>query len=126
MKLMFFSMNRPIWNVRLLPTAASGVSWAEDQGLVPKFKKCGRHRSEMTFFADSGFGRFRCSKCKKTVSKASGTLFEKAHLKPDQVAMIIYGFAHDWSHEDCQRESVDLTLTADDQTAFGSDTISAW
>lgn len=84
----------------------------------------------MAVYSDSqnGLGRFKCNKsgCKRGGCVAKGTLFEGAHLMPDVVARLMYGFAHDWSYEQIRAECQDLDMPIAQRTELSSETISFW
>ncbi|CAG9856943.1 unnamed protein product [Phyllotreta striolata] len=70
--------------------------------LIPSTKDCRTHRVPMVIYYDGedGNGRFKCKKacCKQGHAVSKNTWFENAHLKPHEVAWVMYGFAQDWPH----------------------------
>ncbi|KAF5279575.1 hypothetical protein FQR65_LT15372 [Abscondita terminalis] len=119
------------WNTARLPKKEDGRQWAVEQGLIPtKPPSCRVHRIAMHLYLDgqNGLGRFKCTKkgCNNQKAVAKDTWFEHSHLKPHQIARLMYAFARNWPYEDAKNEGADLTLPAEEVTILGQDTIAAW
>ncbi|XP_044745215.1 uncharacterized protein LOC123307078 [Coccinella septempunctata] len=69
---------------------------------------------------------FRCTKCNWSRSITANSFLSHAHIRPDQLAWIAYGFAWDWSHRQLRNEAVELELPPEQQTEYSESTISAW
>ncbi|XP_044753610.1 uncharacterized protein LOC123312257 isoform X2 [Coccinella septempunctata] len=119
-----------IWNVRKLPTTLeSGKRWAIEQKLLPSTPpNCPRHRRPTREYSkgEHGCGMFRCTKCNWSRSITANSFLSHAHIRPDQLAWIAYGFAWDWSHRQLRNEAVELELPPEQQTEYSESTISAW
>ncbi|CAG4951718.1 unnamed protein product [Colias eurytheme] len=119
---------RSMWNWRKifskLATKEQCLQFAEERGMIPREKKCQRHRTPMTLQATGQIGTFRCRKrtCgSRSVSRAQGTFFENVHLKITSLFQLMYAFSLDLSHHQTQIE-----LATDDDLVISSKTITFW
>ncbi|CAK1597792.1 unnamed protein product [Parnassius mnemosyne] len=103
-----------MWNlsdiVRELGTNEQCVRYSEDEGLVLKNRKCGKHKTNMKISYSSGcksLGTFICAKasCKGKaggsgvkISRRQGTFFENVTLDMPHIYYLIYAYSQGWSY----------------------------
>lgn len=110
-----------------LGTKEDCIAFAEDNELLPKTRKCGRHKTNMVLrtTGNSGqFGEFRCPKpsCKKTICRSKGTWFERGHIAVTNIFKLMYMFCYQMSFEIAQRELCGI----DAATVTSHRTIADW
>lgn len=108
------------WNRRRLQklcgSKEDALEWSRKNGLLFDTKMCEVHETEMKYYNDRGFGRFRCNKgaCRnKILTAAKGTWFEGSNLGPHTILSITYSYAVNDSYEQCRRETVELKENGD-------------
>ena len=85
------------------------LQWCQRVGLLPETRRCSKCRRNMALSnkrAGTAAGmRWRCHKCSKKVSLASGTVFEESRLPLGEVFLLIYCSVNRFSHENAFREA---------------------
>ncbi len=85
------------------------LQWCQRVGLFPETRTCSKCRRNMTLSnkrAGAAAGmRWRCRKCAKEISLASGTVFEESRLPLGQALLLIYCSANRFSYEDAIHEA---------------------
>nr|CAD2171129.1 unnamed protein product [Meloidogyne enterolobii] len=97
-------------------------------GLLPRNKYCKgikykEHGQTTMKFQNFGkYGRFYCSKCRRSQSLLYRTWFAQIHTPITKIFSIMYSFCEGYSYKKCQKE----TLEDENDTPFSETTIAAW
>uniref|UniRef100_A0A1I8BRT4 Uncharacterized protein n=1 Tax=Meloidogyne hapla TaxID=6305 RepID=A0A1I8BRT4_MELHA len=121
-----------MWNhkkiIKTFETEALAIEWSKNNGLLQKKIYCSGqkykiHRKTMMKFQNfDKYGRFYCSKCRRTQSLLHGTWFAQIHTPITKIFSIMYSFCEGYSYKKCQKE----TLEDENDTPVSETTIAAW